>query len=161
MANYAYVRVSTREQNIDRQLAALEPYNIPKKNIFCDYQSGKDFDRPCLSENAETAQGWRPSNPEERGPPGPELQRYSYPMAEHYKRHRRRHPRARYGPPRYPGEEWKPDRDLYRGHGSTDHGLFRPNRARIHPPAAGGRHRSCKGERKALWQKCRPIARRV
>ncbi|MBR4472824.1 MAG: recombinase family protein [Oscillospiraceae bacterium] len=47
MANYAYVRVSTREQNIDRQLAALEPYNIPKKNIFCDYQSGKDFDRPA------------------------------------------------------------------------------------------------------------------
>ena len=40
MANYAYVRVSTREQNIDRQLAALEPYNIPKQNIFCDYQSG-------------------------------------------------------------------------------------------------------------------------
>ena len=47
MANYAYVRVSTREQNIDRQLAALEPYNIPKKNIFCDYQSGKDFVRPA------------------------------------------------------------------------------------------------------------------
>ena len=47
MANYAYVRVSTREQNIDRQLAALEPYNIPKQNLFCDYQSGKDFDRPA------------------------------------------------------------------------------------------------------------------
>ncbi len=47
MANYAYVRVSTREQNTDRQLAALEPYNIPKRNIFCDYQSGKDFDRPA------------------------------------------------------------------------------------------------------------------
>ena len=47
MANYAYVRVSTREQHIDRQLAALEPYNIPKRNIFCDYQSGKDFDRPA------------------------------------------------------------------------------------------------------------------
>ena len=47
MANYAYVRVSTREQHIDRQLAALEPYNIPKRNVFCDYQSGKDFDRPA------------------------------------------------------------------------------------------------------------------
>lgn len=47
MADYAYVRVSTKEQNIDRQLAALEPYNIPKKNINCDYQSGKDFDRPA------------------------------------------------------------------------------------------------------------------
>lgn len=47
MAEFAYVRVSTKEQNIDRQLAALEPYDIPKKNIFCDYQSGKDFDRPA------------------------------------------------------------------------------------------------------------------
>ena len=47
MAYYAYVRVSTKEQNIDRQLVALEPYNIPKKNIYCDYQSGKDFDRPA------------------------------------------------------------------------------------------------------------------
>ena len=47
MAYYAYVRVSTREQNIDRQLVALEPYCIPKKNIYCDYQSGRDFDRPA------------------------------------------------------------------------------------------------------------------
>ena len=46
MEQYAYIRVSSRGQNIDRQLAALEPLNIPKKNIYCDYQSGKDFDRP-------------------------------------------------------------------------------------------------------------------
>ena len=43
---YAYIRVSTKEQNIDRQLAALEPYHLPSKQIFCDYQSGKDFERP-------------------------------------------------------------------------------------------------------------------
>ncbi len=47
MAVYAYVRVSTKEQNIDRQLAALKPHRIPKENIFCDYQSGKDFERPA------------------------------------------------------------------------------------------------------------------
>ena len=47
MADYAYIRVSTKEQNIDRQLMALEPYNIPKKNIYTDRQSGKDFDRPA------------------------------------------------------------------------------------------------------------------
>ena len=46
MEQYAYVRVSTKEQNIDRQLQALEPYQILKKNIFCDYQSGKNFERP-------------------------------------------------------------------------------------------------------------------
>lgn len=43
---FAYIRVSTKEQNVDRQLLALEPYNIPQRNIYCDYQSGKDFDRP-------------------------------------------------------------------------------------------------------------------
>lgn len=47
MGKYAYVRVSTKEQNIDRQIAALKPHNIPQKNIFCDYQSGKDFCRPA------------------------------------------------------------------------------------------------------------------
>ena len=46
MTEYAYIRVSTKEQNVNRQLMALEPYQIPKKRIFCDYQSGKDFNRP-------------------------------------------------------------------------------------------------------------------
>ncbi len=47
MECYAYVRVSTKEQNVDRQIFALKPYNIPQKNIYLDYQSGKDFDRPA------------------------------------------------------------------------------------------------------------------
>lgn len=43
---YGYIRVSTREQNEDRQLIAMEGLKIPKKNIFMDKQSGKDFQRP-------------------------------------------------------------------------------------------------------------------
>ena len=43
---YAYVRVSTREQNEDRQLIAMNELQVPKKNIFIDKQSGKDFERP-------------------------------------------------------------------------------------------------------------------
>ena len=46
MEVYAYIRVSTKEQNIDRQTLALESFNVAKKNVFCDYQSGKDFNRP-------------------------------------------------------------------------------------------------------------------
>ena len=42
---YAYIRVSTKEQNTGRQIMALEPYHIPKQNIYIDYQSGKDFQR--------------------------------------------------------------------------------------------------------------------
>lgn len=44
---YGYVRVSTKEQNEDRQILALAEWNIPKKNIFQDKQSGKDFKRPA------------------------------------------------------------------------------------------------------------------
>lgn len=48
MANvYGYVRVSSREQNEDRQMRALQELSIPEKNIFLDKQSGKDFERPA------------------------------------------------------------------------------------------------------------------
>ncbi len=41
-----YMRVSSREQNEDRQLLALHEVAVPEKNIYLDKQSGKDFDRP-------------------------------------------------------------------------------------------------------------------
>ena len=43
---YAYVRVSSRDQNEDRQLNAMRELDVPEKNIFVDKQSGKDFNRP-------------------------------------------------------------------------------------------------------------------
>ena len=43
---YAYVRVSTQEQNDDRQMLALSELGIIKENIYIDKQSGKDFNRP-------------------------------------------------------------------------------------------------------------------
>ncbi len=43
---YGYVRVSTREQNEDRQLIALREAGVSEHNIFTDKQSGKDFNRP-------------------------------------------------------------------------------------------------------------------
>ncbi len=45
MTAYGYIRVSTRDQNEDRQRIALQGLNIPEKNIFMDKQSGKDFER--------------------------------------------------------------------------------------------------------------------
>lgn len=44
---YGYIRVSTKEQNEARQLAALAEYGIPQKQLYIDRQSGKDFDRPA------------------------------------------------------------------------------------------------------------------
>jgi len=42
---YGYVRVSTREQNEDRQLIAMRNFGVVDENIFLDKQSGKDFHR--------------------------------------------------------------------------------------------------------------------
>lgn len=47
MATYGYVRVSSTDQNEDRQMIALQQRNIPDKNIFLDKLSGKDFNRPA------------------------------------------------------------------------------------------------------------------
>lgn len=44
--NYGYIRVSTKEQNEDRQLEAMRKSDVPDKNIFSDKQSGGDFERP-------------------------------------------------------------------------------------------------------------------
>ena len=47
MHTYAYIRVSTAEQNHDRQLDAMTALGIPAAHIFTDKQSGKDFNRPA------------------------------------------------------------------------------------------------------------------
>lgn len=46
MSVFGYVRVSSTDQNEDRQMIALRNANVPKKNIMIDKQSGKDFERP-------------------------------------------------------------------------------------------------------------------
>ena len=46
MNTYGYIRVSSREQNEDRQLAALNEVGVSEKHIYLDKQSGKDFERP-------------------------------------------------------------------------------------------------------------------
>lgn len=44
---YGYIRVSSREQNEDRQRIALYDWGITDQNLFVDKQSGKDFERPA------------------------------------------------------------------------------------------------------------------
>jgi len=46
MKTYGYIRVSSVDQNEDRQLAAMEGLNIKPSDLFIDKQSGKDFNRP-------------------------------------------------------------------------------------------------------------------
>lgn len=46
MKKYGYIRVSTKEQNLDRQKVAMMEYGVPSENIMQDQLSGKDFNRP-------------------------------------------------------------------------------------------------------------------
>lgn len=46
MADYGYIRVSTIDQNEDRQRLAMRKVGIPDELLYTDKQSGKDFDRP-------------------------------------------------------------------------------------------------------------------
>lgn len=43
---YGYIRVSSRDQNEDRQRIAMHEFGVPNNCIFMDKQSGKDFERP-------------------------------------------------------------------------------------------------------------------
>ena len=43
---YGYVRVSSTDQNTDRQMVAMQENAVPLKNLYVDKQSGKNFDRP-------------------------------------------------------------------------------------------------------------------
>jgi DNA invertase Pin-like site-specific DNA recombinase len=50
MKQWSYVRVSTQEQHLDRQLIAMEKLGIPRENIFVEKASGKDFQRPAYQQ---------------------------------------------------------------------------------------------------------------
>ena len=45
MMNYGYARVSSKDQNEQRQLDALMAASVQRKHIYVDKQSGKDFER--------------------------------------------------------------------------------------------------------------------
>ncbi len=53
MGEYAYVRVSSIEQNEERQLIEVRKQGVKEENIYIDKQSGKDFDRPKYKELKE------------------------------------------------------------------------------------------------------------
>ena len=46
MKTYGYIRVSTKEQNEERQLIAMREFGVAEENVIVDKQSGKNFDRP-------------------------------------------------------------------------------------------------------------------
>ena len=43
---YGYIRVSSKDQNEDRQRVAMREFGVQDRYVFVDKQSGKDFERP-------------------------------------------------------------------------------------------------------------------
>ena len=58
MNTYGYVRVSTVEQNIDRQIIEMHRFGIADKYIFIDKISGKDFNRPQYKKLLRKLKRW-------------------------------------------------------------------------------------------------------
>ena len=56
LKTYGYIRVSSTDQNEDRQLIAMKEHKIPKGNIFMDKQSGKNTARPGLQKLLATVE---------------------------------------------------------------------------------------------------------
>jgi DNA invertase Pin-like site-specific DNA recombinase len=55
MKKYGYIRVSTTDQNVERQLQSLLEKGIPEENIYIDKISGKSMDRPKYNELKQIA----------------------------------------------------------------------------------------------------------
>lgn len=52
-STYGYIRVSSTDQNEDRQTAAMQEAGVDASNVYMDKQSGKDFNRPHNGEITE------------------------------------------------------------------------------------------------------------
>jgi len=68
MALYGYVRVSSRDQNEERQLIAMAEFGVEAGNVYVDKQSGKDFERPSYKRLKKKAR--RRSGDQEHRPAG-------------------------------------------------------------------------------------------
>lgn len=72
--DFGYIRVSTRDQNEDRQRIAMREAGVDEGHIFADRQSGKDFDRPGYRRLMKKAEAGRHARNKEHRPVGTQLQ---------------------------------------------------------------------------------------
>lgn len=71
MCTYGYVRVSSCDQNEERQIDAMKRADLAEDHLFVDKKSGKDFNRPQYRKNDEKAAKGRCSLHPFRRPAGP------------------------------------------------------------------------------------------
>ena len=148
---YGYIRVSTKEQNEDRQRIAMEEAGVPERNVYMDKQSGKDFNHPQyrkllrklkkddllyiksidrLGRNyEEILQQWRYLTKDK----GIDIVVLDMPLLD-----------TRRGK--------RPDGNILKRYCIAGAVLCGRERAHQYPPAAGGGHRRCQGEGRSVRQ---------
>lgn len=99
---YAYIRVSSKEQNEDRQRIAMLDFGVPSKNIYMDKQSGKDFQRPGYLKLIKKIEAERHARYQEHRPAWQELRGNFSPVARDYKGKGRCHRGAGHASAGYP-----------------------------------------------------------
>lgn len=146
---YGYVRVSSADQNEDRQMIEMRRVGVPSNNIFIDKQSGKDFERPSYKRMVRRLRE------------GDLLYILSIDrLGRNYEEiqnqwcilHQRKANRYRchgHDTPRHaPGQ--RPHGNVYRGPRPPDPVLCRPKRARKDPRAPAPRHRRRQSPRRKV-----------
>ena len=147
---YGYIRVSTKEQNEDRQLLAMREFGVKEDMIVIDKQSGKDFDRPgykWLMKKMRPGDSLVIKSIDRLGRNYDEiLEQWRFITKE-----KRAAITDRYAAFRYKTGQG-PYRDADRGYCTSAPQLCRPDGERIHTPASGGRNRCREKSRSHLWQ---------
>lgn len=70
---YGYVRVSSTDQNEDRQLMAMREYSITEDRIYMDKLAGKEFSTPAVSGAAQATEARRSALYHQHRQAGPQL----------------------------------------------------------------------------------------
>ena len=139
--DYGYARVSTKEQNEQRQIIALMQFGLSEKCIYVDKQSGKDFERTQyrrLVRKLKDGDTLVVKSIDRLG-------RNYEEILEQWRiitKEKRRNCGAGYAAAGYQKEP-RPDRDIDCGHRLAASFVCRADRARVYPSAAGRRHCRC------------------
>lgn len=149
-AIYGYIRVSSIDQNENRQLLAMHEKQIPAKNLYIDKQSGKDFERPNYKKLVKKLK------------PGDLLYILSIDrLGRNYKeiqeqwriltKEKEIDICNRYAAAGY-AQRQRFNRDLHCRFGIADFVLRSAQRKRKYPKAAGGRNCGSQKQRSKIWQ---------
>ncbi len=149
---YGYIRVSTKEQNPDRQYIALEHHGVSRENIYLDKISGKDFLRPEYGRLLLKLKGKDLLVIKSIDRLGRNYGDFRA-VEEDNKRDRRGHSGYRHAAFEYCLGPWRPYRGLYSRFSAADIGICGGDGENLSQRAAGRGNCCRQSEGSALWMR--------